>query len=164
MIADAAAAQISKSLFNIDTLKSGLGILSSIFGGFGGAKGVSQIRATGGGLTGLAAKGAYFDGNVSKFALGGIVDSPTMFRFASGGSFRNGLMGEAGPEAIMPLKRDSQGRLGVSGGGKGLAVNYAPVIQIDSRADRTEVHAIVSRAVKQGNADLVDKLSRQGVI
>jgi len=44
-----------------------------------------------------------------------IVDSPTMFKFAKG----TGLMGEAGPEAIMPLKRDSQGNLGVRGGGGG---------------------------------------------
>jgi lambda family phage tail tape measure protein len=165
MVADAAAAQISKSLFSVDTLKSGLSILSSIFGGFAGASGAgSQLRVTAPGPIGFAAKGAYFDGNVAKFAMGGIVDSPTTFRFASGGSFRNGLMGESGPEAIMPLKRDSQGRLGVSSGGKGVSVNYSPVIQIDARADRTEVHAIVSRAVKQGNADLVDRLSRQGVI
>jgi phage-related minor tail protein len=43
-----------------------------------------------------------------------IVNQPTLFKFARG----TGLMGEAGPEAIMPLKRDSQGNLGVSGGGQ----------------------------------------------
>ena len=64
--------------------------------------------------------GAYFDGMNHNFAYGGaftnqIVSRPTMFAFASG----IGLMGEAGPEAIMPLKRDASGRLGVyaSGGG-----------------------------------------------
>jgi phage-related minor tail protein len=69
-----------------------------------------------------AALGAYFDGRSHNFAYGGaftnqIVSRPTMFAFASG----IGLMGEAGPEAIMPLKRDSSGRLGVyaSGGGGG---------------------------------------------
>jgi lambda family phage tail tape measure protein len=61
------------------------------------------------------------------FARGGaftnaLVSTPTVFRFAQGGALRNGLMGEAGPEAIMPLTRDSAGRLGVraqggSGGG-----------------------------------------------
>jgi len=67
-----------------------------------------------------AALGAYFDGMNHNFAYGGaftnqIVSRPTMFAFASG----VGLMGEAGPEAIMPLKRDASGRLGVyaSGGG-----------------------------------------------
>ncbi|MEW6314127.1 MAG: tape measure protein [Pseudomonadota bacterium] len=62
-----------------------------------------------------AAKGAYFDSGVAAFARGGVVESPTLFRFAGGGAFRTGLMGEAGPEAIMPLKRDASGRLGVSG-------------------------------------------------
>jgi tape measure domain-containing protein len=47
------------------------------------------------------------------FAKGGVVNSPTMFQHNAG----MGLMGEAGPEAIMPLQRDKQGRLGVSGGG-----------------------------------------------
>jgi lambda family phage tail tape measure protein len=68
------------------------------------------------------ANGGAFDGGVQKFAKGGsftnsIVDSPTMFKFAKG----TGLMGEAGPEAIMPLRRGSDGSLGVaaSGGSSG---------------------------------------------
>jgi tape measure domain-containing protein len=45
----------------------------------------------------------------------GVYDSPQLFKFADGGVFgsRMGVMGEAGPEAIMPLKRNSSGRLGV---------------------------------------------------
>jgi lambda family phage tail tape measure protein len=50
---------------------------------------------------------------IQKFARGGIVDRPTLFPFAKG----IGLMGEAGPEAIMPLKRGRDGKLGVAGGG-----------------------------------------------
>jgi phage-related minor tail protein len=59
------------------------------------------------------------DGNVfaqngiQKFARGGIVDKPTIFPFKNG----TGLMGEAGPEAIIPLKRGRDGKLGVAGGG-----------------------------------------------
>lgn len=65
------------------------------------------------------AKGAYFNDSISRFAKGGmftnsIVNQPTLFKFAKG----TGLMGEAGPEAIMPLKRDSNGNLGVRGGGQ----------------------------------------------
>ena len=55
-----------------------------------------------------------------------LVSSPTLFPFAKGGVPNYGLMGEAGTEAIVPLKRDSQGNLGVSssGGGRGnLIVN-----------------------------------------
>ena len=60
-----------------------------------------------------SAKGNVFDGgNVIPFARGGVVDTPTVFPMAQG----IGLMGEAGPEAVMPLKRDSQGNLGVAGG------------------------------------------------
>jgi len=50
---------------------------------------------------------------VAPFAKGGIFDKPTMFAYANGGVGRFGLMGEAGPEAIMPLKRGPGGRLGV---------------------------------------------------
>jgi hypothetical protein len=61
-----------------------------------------------------AAKGAYFNSGMSYFATGGIVSSPTFFQFADGGKINMGLMGEAGPEAIMPLKRGPDGRLGIS--------------------------------------------------
>ena len=55
----------------------------------------------------------------SGFAKGGvfsnsIVSAPTLFPFADGGTTRMGLMGEAGPEAIMPLKRGTDGKLGVA--------------------------------------------------
>lgn len=62
---------------------------------------------------------AYANGGVfNKFANGGtftnsIVTHPTPFKFASGGSFQSGLMGEAGPEAVMPLATTSSGKLGV---------------------------------------------------
>jgi phage-related minor tail protein len=60
------------------------------------------------------AKGGVYDTGLRTFAKGGmftnsIVSQPTLFKFARG----TGLMGEAGPEAIMPLKRDSNGNLGV---------------------------------------------------
>ena len=63
--------------------------------------------------------GVYGDGRYAAFAKGGaftngIVTSPTRFRFAKGAGFGRGLMGEAGPEAIMPLKRMSDGSLGVA--------------------------------------------------
>jgi len=65
-----------------------------------------------------SAKGNVFNTGLQTFAKGGmftnsVVSSPTLFKFAQG----TGLMGEAGPEAIMPLKRDGQGNLGVRAGG-----------------------------------------------
>jgi tape measure domain-containing protein len=75
-----------------------------------------------------AANGAVFAGGRASFAYGGVVNSPTLFRFAQGGVMRPGLMGEAGPEAIMPLRRGPDGRLGVSaagGGSRGDTFNIA---------------------------------------
>jgi len=65
----------------------------------------------GGGLFGGAfAKGAAFSGGkVTPFAKGGLVNSPTLFPMAKG----MGLMGEAGPEAVVPLARTSSGDLGI---------------------------------------------------
>jgi tape measure domain-containing protein len=152
MISAGLAAHVSESIFGANgksgLLKGGLDILGSILGGFG-----SMGKSAGGLKLGSS--------NFGQFLW------PT---FATGGDFGGGLrlVGEKGPEleATGPSRifNAQQTKDILSGGKKGVAVNYAPVIQIDSRADRTEVHAIVSRAVKQGNADLCDKLSRQGVI
>lgn len=90
----------------------GGGFLSSIFGGAGGG---------GSTMTAILAKGGVFaNDNLVPFAKGGaftnsIVTQPTVFPFAKG----VGLMGEAGPEAIMPLRRTPDGRLGVAGMGGG---------------------------------------------
>jgi len=64
-----------------------------------------------------AAGGVYSGAGVSAFS-GQIVSRPTVFPFASG----IGLMGEAGPEAILPLTRRN-GKLGIEGGGGGMVVN-----------------------------------------
>tara|TARA_R100000231_G_scaffold29685_1_gene26277 strand:- start:688 stop:2913 length:2226 start_codon:yes stop_codon:yes gene_type:complete len=66
---------------------------------------------------------AYGRNGIQKFARGGVVHSPTIFPFKNG----IGLMGEAGSEAILPLKRTKQGKLGVesSGGGGGNVVNVS---------------------------------------
>ncbi|WP_434359918.1 phage tail length tape measure family protein [Parasalinivibrio latis] len=73
------------------------------------------------GLTANANGNVFAGGTVQPFANGGIVDRPTVFPMKNGA----GLMGEAGPEAIMPLARDAQGRLGVrnEGGGVNVEVN-----------------------------------------
>lgn len=113
-------------------------MLGSVFGGNsvvgklgGAAAGAAQGYASGGvggaiagGVAGLFANGGAFGGSgqIHAFANGGaftndIYNSPTMFKFAKGGKF--GVMGEAGPEAVMPLARDGSGRLGVAVNGGG---------------------------------------------
>ena len=106
----------------------------ALFSGLGGAGGLAKLfmssigfgtpTITGGGGGGAMAKGGVYDAGLRTFAKGGmftnsIVSQPTLFKFAKG----TGMMGEAGPEAIMPLKRDSNGNLGVrSGGGSNVDV------------------------------------------
>jgi tape measure domain-containing protein len=87
-------------------------------GGGGGALPTPDLGLLGGGsplpLNFAAANGATFANGTAKFAKGGIVSRPTYFKFANGGTMQNGLMGEAGPEAIVPLKRGFDGRLGIA--------------------------------------------------
>ena len=59
---------------------------------------------------------AFNQAGVMPFAKGGIVNRATPFMFANGG--RLGVMGEAGPEAILPLRRGANGQLGVQSDGR----------------------------------------------
>jgi len=106
--------------------------LGSYFGGAGSASSVGAVNGSAGSssVATFAAHGMAFDG-MRAFASGGIVSRPTLFKFASGGAMRNGLMGEAGPEAIMPLRRSADGNLGViaSGGGGNTQVNIQVINQ-----------------------------------
>ena len=72
-----------------------------------------------------SAKGNVFDKGLKEYAKGGIVTQPTLFKYGSGGAGNFGLMGEAGAEAILPLKRGRSGNLGVeaSGGATNIVVN-----------------------------------------
>lgn len=109
----------------------------------------------GGLFSGVFAKGAAFSqGKVTPFANGGIVNSPTSFPMRGG----MGLMGEAGPEAIMPLTRGADGRLGVQAQGGGRAVNVTMNITTPDVAgfsrSRSQIAAQVSRALSRGNRNL----------
>lgn len=72
-----------------------------------------------GGLFPFEKGGSFAQGRVMPFARGGVVSSPTTFPMRNG----RGLMGEAGPEAIMPLARGADGRLGVQAAGGGRPVS-----------------------------------------
>ena len=87
-----------------------------------------------GGIFGLtfANGGVFAQNGIQKFARGGIVDKPTIFPFAKG----TGLMGEAGPEAIMPLRRGRDGRLGVEAAGGGGGVNVT--VNVDATGTRAQ--------------------------
>tara|TARA_Y100000310_G_scaffold324866_2_gene387345 strand:- start:10746 stop:12854 length:2109 start_codon:yes stop_codon:yes gene_type:complete len=85
----------------------GTGPLASIFGG--GVEG-----GLWGQLTGSAKGNVFSGGRIRAFARGGVISGPTVFPMTNG----TGLMGEAGPEAIMPLSRDASGNLGVKSQGQ----------------------------------------------
>ena len=104
-------------------------------GSAGGGAGLNSASALGSNPNVAAyaplANGGTFANGVATFANGGaftnsIVSSPTMFKFADGGTTRTGLMGEAGPEAIMPLKRGPDGSLGVQANGLREAMGRPP--------------------------------------
>lgn len=84
------------------------------------------------------------------FATGGVIASPRYFPLSSGGL---GLAGEAGPEAIMPLTRGSDGRLGVAAAGSAPAnvtVNIATPDAESFRRSETYLTGLVARAVARG--------------
>ena len=94
--------------------------------------------------------GSFAQGRVQPFASGGIVSSPTTFPMRGG----MGLMGEAGPEAIMPLARGPDGKLGVRSGGGG---NVSVVMNISTpdaegfRRSQAQIAAQLGRAIGRGN-------------
>lgn len=99
---------------------------------------------------GLFAEGAAFSaGRVRAFARGGVVDGPTVFPMRGG----LGLMGEAGPEAIMPLVRGPDGRLGVVARGAGsgpVTVNITTPDIEGFRRSRSQIAAELARVVSRG--------------
>ncbi len=102
------------------------------------------------GIAGLFADGASFSqGRVMPFASGGIVSGPTYFPMRNG----TGLMGEAGPEAIMPLARGADGRLGVRTEGGARPVQVVMNIQTQDAASfqrsRSQIAAQMSRALSR---------------
>ena len=85
---------------------------------------------------------AFVDGQVQKYAYGGIVNKPTLFPMANG----MGLMGEAGAEAILPLRRGSNGKLGVESSGGG-----STIINVSVDASGSSVEGNTGQANEFGN-------------
>lgn len=119
--------------------------VEGLVGSLAGAIGSALTFGDGGVLSG---------GRVRAFARGGIVDRATLFPMRGG----TGLMGEAGPEAILPLSRGADGRLGVAASGGGGA---APVIVNITTPDvagfqrsRGQIAAQLARAVQSGSGRL----------
>jgi hypothetical protein len=117
--------------------------------------GLGEVIASG--VTGLVSGilpfekgGTFSQGRVMPFAKGGVVSSPTNFAMRGG----MGLMGEAGPEAIMPLARGPDGSLGVRAGGGSQPVQVVMNITTPDVAgfqrSQSQVAAQMGRALSRG--------------
>ncbi|WP_164661251.1 phage tail tape measure protein [Tropicibacter sp. Alg240-R139] len=104
-----------------------------------------------GGLFGFANGGSFSQGRVMPFANGGVVNGPVTFPMRGG----TGLMGEAGPEAIMPLTRGADGKLGVrsAGGGRPVSVvmNISTPDAQSFQRSQGQIAAQMARALNRGN-------------
>jgi len=121
-------------------LAKGLGsILGSLFGGGGGAAAMP-----------FANGGVFSRGMVMPFAQGGVVGAPAYFPLGRG----LGVMGEKGAEAVMPLARGPDGKLGVRSGGGGrsasITVNISTSDADSFRRSEAQVSAALARAVARG--------------
>lgn len=147
--------------FVLKTIMQALNPVSTIFGGgFLGSSGAANIAGmipsgqtyglssiTGGNFFsgfGFASGAAVARNGIVPYAMGGLVTKPTIFRYANGGVPATGLMGEAGPEAIMPLRRLPNGRLGVesANGGSPITVN----VSVDAKGTSIEGNDAQARA------------------
>ena len=109
------------------------------------------IGALVGGILPFADGAAFSQGKVTPFARGGVVSSPTHFPMRGG----LGLMGEAGPEAILPLARGHDGSLGVKtqGGGRSptVVMNVSTPDVAGFQRSRGQIAAQMSRMLARGN-------------
>lgn len=144
MAAQAAAADIGRSLFGDSFFKSGAGggQLGGLLGDFINYVGSSTPFT-------LAAGGVVDGGGITQFATGGVFDRATRFTYGNGGQI--GELGEAGPEAVMPLRRGRDGKLGVASSG---AAGPTLVFQIASGVTRPELLALVPSITAQIKAEL----------
>jgi len=136
---------VAKTMVNT-TYQSALRPVTEHFGGLLSKGGGALV----GGALPFAQGGSFAQGRVMPFANGGIVSGPAMFPMRGG----LGLMGEAGPEAIMPLARGPDGKLGVRGGGGGAPVNVVINIQTPDvegfQRSQSQIAAQMGRILGQG--------------
>ena len=122
--------EITNQLIGAYTVQAAMGWISG--GSSGGSTPGGSYANAAAGLTFNAKGGVYDSPGLSKY-VNGVYDSPQYFTFQGASKFaKGGVFAEAGAEAIMPLTRDSAGRLGVRAQGGG---GMAPVINTTVNVD-----------------------------
>lgn len=133
--------QLAQMMVKLAMANALMSMLKGLGGGGGGGFWATLLQSvsSGGGGGFAFANGGAFNHGVQFFASGGIFDSPTAFKHAKG----LGVLGEAGPEAIMPLTRGKDGKLGVAasgsmGGGKDVTINHTVIVYQDGTETQTD--------------------------
>jgi len=154
--------EILRGFAQIAAARLASSIADSIFNA--GSKWFSAKKAKG---------GAFTHGYEIPFASGGVVTGPTSFAMGGG---RTGLMGEAGAEAIMPLRRGRDGRLGVSGGSPNIQIvnntGVAADASVNMQNDRMQIvleaanmgarmaERRINRSLRTGYGDTAQSIQR----
>lgn len=159
------ASEIIKELYRIFVVKQITGMIASAVTGGPGMTSAPMVNPLSG-LSGAqmlpSANGNVFNGgNVIPFAMGGVVSRATTFPMSDG---RTGLMGEAGPEAIMPLKRGKGGKLGVvaEGGGNVVVNNHFNISANGDDSVKRIVRGEIPRITEATKAAVIDAKLRGG--
>lgn len=145
MKASDALRQVGKSVLNA-TYSSAVNPVAQHLGKIAGA----GIQSLIGAATPFAKGGAFTQGRVMPFARGGVVSGATTFPMRGG----TGLMGEAGPEAIVPLARGADGRLGVRAAGQArpatVVMNVSTTDAASFQRSQSQIAAQMGRALSRG--------------
>ncbi|ENK0986721.1 phage tail tape measure protein [Salmonella enterica] len=156
MEARIAASKILGGLF-----QWGVGLMG-VGAGAAAGSGANAIQSYGANFSLNAVGGVYNSADLSRYS-GSVVSRPTFFAFAKGA----GVMGEAGPEAILPLRRGADGKLGVVAAGGGMAM-FAPQynIEIHNDGNNGQIGPQALKAVyeigKKGASDFLQQQGRDG--
>ena len=103
---------------------------------------------------------AFNNGKIIPYANGGVVGYPTMFPMSGG---KTGLMGEAGPEAILPLKRGPNGKLGVESSGGSVVVNQTINVSTGvAQTVRNEIRTLMPQIAEGAKSAVLDAKRRGG--
>ena len=152
--------EITNQLIVAYTVQAAMGWISG--GSSGGSTPGGSYANAAAGLTFNAKGGVYDSPGLSKY-VNGVYDSPQYFTFQGASKFaKGGVFGEAGPEAIMPLAKDSAGRLGVRAqGGGGMAPVINTTVNVDAGGSVTTQTSSSGDAMGRALADEMQNAALQ---
>ncbi|MEQ5411981.1 phage tail tape measure protein [Enterobacter hormaechei] len=152
--------EITNQLIVAYTVQAAMGWISG--GSKGGSTPGGSYANAAAGLTFNAKGGVYDSPGLSKY-VNGVYDSPQYFTFQGASKFaKGGVFAEAGAEAIMPLTRDSAGRLGVRAqGGGGMAPVINTTVNVDSGGSATVQSSSSGDAMGRALADEMQNAALQ---